>query len=727
MSTEKTLDGFLRPSYELRTILYAFVAIPLMWLYADVIGITSFWSSVFTALALVTVYPRIKSFLFIKRYQANLNVVDPFPLCADEIEWTPDKQWLGKGFAYNGQDAQRVWDAAKEQYKEYYAQPRFVKWLRRNELEVEKRQGKHPKWKHKLGKRVAILSVKPKFNVFGMELRNLYKPLPPVGGNAAFHAVGVDREEDIYVTQESRVGHTICFGQSRTGKTVLLRSQISQDMARKDGCCGVFDPKGDGELLGIMWSEAKRLGREEDFYVFLLGDPEISSRYNAIASFTRLTAIAGRIANQMSGGGDGQVFKDFAFNFMTYVAAALLDMKETPTFKSMKSNIEDLEGLFNRYGRFLMKRDNPAYLEELQELEKPKFKENSKGELVEDRLKMGQMKGRDYKTVITDHLTTSFYERNPKLINPYFEGLRATMKNDGQYVSKLTASLIPLLTKLTSGEIADIISPNYNNMNDERRTFTWDKIIQRKGVFYVGLSSMQDEVVAEAVGNSFFSDLVAKAGEINNYGINKGLPGAKSSDITPIWLHCDEVQSLMGTEFVPLLNRSGSSGVRLTGYTQVRSDVEAKLGDKATADVVLGNFNTCIMLRVADANTAEYLTDQLWEVDLHALDVQGSTTDGGAVTPQTTLAEDDEDGKTGASGFFGTGTRIGIKVEAREQIISPATIMTLPKGQAFAFINRQHLYKVRFPLLKSARGTTTPTTEVVRQELKDRQTRPSRD
>lgn len=721
MSTERTLDGFLRPAYELRTIGYVAVIIPLIWLYADFIGFNLFWRVILTITAMAVAYSRVKSLIRIKRYQMALNVIDAFHMRTDEIPMIDKMQWIGRGFPYEDEDAQRVWDAKKRNLKKYYALPRFVKKLRQIERAVALRKGEHRNLKQRAEAWIAKHSVRQNFLVLGLTIRNIYKPLPPVGGNPIFHATGYDREEDQYMMLDDRAGHSIVFGQSRVGKTVFLRSQVSQDIARADGVAGVLDPKGDLEVLGIMWSEAKRHGREQDFYCYLASEPELSDRYNGIASFARLTAGPGRIANNMSGTGDGQVFKDFAFNFMTYVTAALLDMGIKPTYKSMKANIENLEGLFNRYGKFLMKRDNPNYIEEYEQLNKPKFKMNAKGDLVEDKLKMGAMKGRDYKTVITDKITTDFYERNPRLINANFEGLRTTMKNDSQYIGKLTASLIPLLTKLTTGKIASLLSPNYEDLADTRRTFSWDKIIQRRGIFYAGFSSMQDEVVAEAVGNQFFADLVAKAGEINNYGVNKGLPGASSKDIIPIYLHCDEFQSLMGDEFIPLLNRSGSAGVRITGYTQTRADIEAKLGDAAKANVVLGNFNNVFMLRVADSYTAEYLTEQVRSADLLAIDVASAVSDGGAITPKSKFSsEDDDSGKPSGDGFFGTRTQAAVKVEAHEPIISPETIMSLPKGQAFAFINRAEVKKLRFPILTDNSGEDVGKMEVLRKQLRKR-------
>jgi hypothetical protein len=298
------------------------------------------------------------------------------------------------------------------------------------------------------------------------------------------------------------------------------------------------------------------------------------------------------------------------------------------------------------------------------------------------------------------------------------------MKQDGQYIGKLTASLIPLLLKLSSGKLSEVISPDYTNMKDPRRTFSWDKIIQRKGIFYAGFSAMQDEVVAQAIGNTFFADLVAKAGEINNYGINKGLPGAKTTDITPIWLYCDEFQSLMGTEFIPLLNRSGSAGVRVTAFTQVGSDIEGKLESAALAKIVLGNFNSIYMMRVADKETAEILTNQIGKADVLGMDVNGGVTDGGAITPKSKFDDEDNGKGGGADSFFGSRTQATITVEGHEPLISPETIMSLPKGQMIAFINRQHLYKLRLPVMIDESGESVGDMDQIRKELLARQKRP---
>ena len=70
---------------------------------------------------------------------------------------------------------------------------------------------------------------------------------------------------------------------------------------------------------------------------------------------------------------------------------------------------------------------------------------------------------------------------------------------------------------------------------------------------------------------------------------------------------------------MPLLNKAGGAGFQVTAYTQTWSDVEARIGNRAKAGQVAGNFNTLLMLRVKELATAEMLTDQLPKVEVFTL------------------------------------------------------------------------------------------------------------
>ncbi|WP_457922297.1 TraM recognition domain-containing protein, partial [Pseudomonas syringae] len=60
-----------------------------------------------------------------------------------------------------------------------------------------------------------------------------------------------------------------------------------------------------------------------------------------------------------------------------------------------------------------------------------------------------------------------------------------------------------------------------------------------------------------------------------------------------------------------MINKGGGAGMQVTAYTQTMSDIEAKIGNKAKAGQVIGNFNNVFMLRVRETSTAELLTNQL--------------------------------------------------------------------------------------------------------------------
>ncbi len=133
------------------------------------------------------------------------------------------------------------------------------------------------------------------------------------------------------------------------------------------------------------------------------------------------------------------------------------------------------------------------------------------------------------------------------------------------YFYKIVSSVGPLMEKLTTGKIAEPISPDYMNEADNRPIFEWLDVIRRKGVVYVGLDALTDTTVASAVGDSIFADLVSVAGHIYKQGIAEPQagPGQKGGAMPTISLHADAFNELIGDKFVPLLTRPGG---RLPGH-----------------------------------------------------------------------------------------------------------------------------------------------------------------
>ena len=179
-----------------------------------------------------------------------------------------------------------------------------------------------------------------------------WRHLPAVGGKPTLHAVEPE-EQAVWMDIGERVGHTLVLGTTRVGKTRLAEILITQDIRRGDVVI-VFDPKGDAGLLKRIYTEAKRSGRAKDFYMFHLGYPEVSARYNAIGNFSRITEVATRIANQLPSEGNSAAFKEFAWRFVNIIARALVALKRRPDYQQVRRYINDIEPLFMEYARYYL-------------------------------------------------------------------------------------------------------------------------------------------------------------------------------------------------------------------------------------------------------------------------------------------------------------------------------------------------------------------------------------
>src|SRR6185312_4511182 len=178
---------------------------------------------------------------------------------------------------------------------------------------------------------------------------NPVRPLPPVGGLPRLHGIEPD-ECDVRLPLPARVGHTLVLGTTRVGKTRLAELLLIQDIRRGEVCI-TFDPKGDADLLKRMYAEARRAGREHEFYVFHLGWPETSARYNAVGRFGRISEVATRIAGQLSGEGNSAAFREFAWRFVNIIARALVELGQRPDYLLIQRHVVNIDALFIEYAQ----------------------------------------------------------------------------------------------------------------------------------------------------------------------------------------------------------------------------------------------------------------------------------------------------------------------------------------------------------------------------------------
>lgn len=647
------IEALLRPPVELWSTLVAFataaIAMLAPWALMMPPGVAYSAGAVLMLIGMI----RARQAWRVMRYQRNMRRLPTYRLRADKIPLSRHKLFLGKGFRWSQKHTQRLRDTLRPEVQ-HYVQPGYLyQWARRKEVAWE--------------------SI-PLLNLLACYLRsrgwwNPLAPLPAVGGKPALHAVEPD-EQDVWMDIGERVGHTLVLGTTRVGKTRLAEILIAQDIRRGDVVI-VFDPKGDADLLRRVYAEAKRAGRAKDFYMFHLGYPEVSARYNAIGNFSRITEVATRIANQLPSEGNSAAFKEFAWRFVNIIARALVALGRRPDYNQVRRYINDIEPLFMEYARAHLRQHGADDWQE---------KVADIAANIKERNLPNSLRGRNNEAIaLMRHL------QEQDLYDPVLDGLVSAFKYDKTYFDKIVSSVGPLMEKLTTGKIAELISPDYLDETDSRPIFEWMDVIRRKGIVYVGLDALTDTTVASAVGNSMFADLVSVAGHIYKHGVEVdpiNTSQVAANTLPTISMHADEFNELIGDEFVPLLNKAGGAGFQVTAYTQTWSDVEARIGSRAKAGQVAGNFNTLIMLRVKELATAEMMTDQLPKVEVFTLmSVSG--------------VDDSSDPGSGVDFKSRNEDRISV---SEVPMLTPAELVALPKGQAFALLEGGQLWKLRMPL-----------------------------
>ena len=640
------IEALLRPPVELWSTLVAFaaaaIAILAPWTLMMPPGVAYSAGALLALLGLI----RARQAWRVLRYQRNMRRLPIYKIRSRQIPLSRRKLFLGRGFRWTQQHTQRLRDTLRPEVQRYVQPGALYQWARRKEVTWES---------------VPVLcGLAHLFRARAWW--NPLAPLPAVGGKPALHAVEPN-EQDVWMDIGERVGHTLVLGTTRVGKTRLAELLITQDIRRGDVVI-VFDPKGDAGLLRRVYAEAKRAGRTQDFYLFHLGFPQVSARYNAIGNFSRITEVATRIANQLPSEGNSAAFKEFAWRFVNIIARALVALGRRPDYQQVRRYINDIEPLFMEYAR--------AHLDQ-HGAEDWQAQVNELAGKISERNLPSALRGRNIDAIaLMRHLQTQ------DIYDPVLDGLVSAFKYDKTYFDKIVSSVGPLMEKLTTGNIAELISPNYLDEDDTRPIFEWMEVIRRKGIVYVGLDALTDTTVASAVGNSMFADLVSVAGHIYKHGVD----GEPTKTPPVISLHADEFNELIGDEFVPLLNKAGGAGFQVTAYTQTWSDVEARIGNRAKAGQVAGNFNTLIMLRVKELATAEMLTEQLPRVEVFTLmSVSG--------------VDDSSDPASGIDFKSRNEDRISV---SEVPMLTPAELITLPKGQAFALLEGGQLWKIRMPL-----------------------------
>ena len=381
----------------------------------------------------------------------------------------------------------------------------------------------------------------------------------------------------------AQAGHTFVVGTTGAGKTTLLLTVLLQ-RALQGAVVITIDPKGDHHMERMQREVARRL--ERPFVLFDPARPSLSDRLSLLANFNRYTELPSRIVATLS----ESDFKAFGWCFVSRFVAALLMVGEKPDLSKIKRYIIGGTGLAGD----LLERCIERWIRDI-------------GADTEGIVQPVEREGRRSRT----HKLIGAYQHLARQHghNDVIEGLISTFEHDKEHYQKVTLNLVPVLEKLTAGDLAHLFSPDPNDLEDRRRIWDVEAIVNQRTIVYVRLDALSDSEVASAIGSMLLSSVVAVAGARYNQG---------EADIR-VAVNVDEVAEVVNIPFIQLENKGRGALFDLTFFSQSVQDFTARMGSAAFRDMVLENANNVIAFRVSGEETVRFVQGRLGTTEIKTL------------------------------------------------------------------------------------------------------------
>lgn len=394
--------------------------------------------------------------------------------------------------------------------------------------------------------------------------------------NGAYWLHGLDEEADRYMSLDNLVGHTAFIGTTRVGKTRGMELMIGQAILRGE-CVIVIDPKGDHALQENMKRICEKMGQPERFVYFHPAHPEKSVAIDPMRNWNRRTELASRVAALIPSETGADPFAAFGWKVLNDIVNGLVATGVSPNLAHLKQYIEG--GADN----LVLNSLRHHFIDHVSDWESRSsgFVKKHKDRVLEAYIEF-------YKQIVIHEAQSSD-----------LDGLISTFEHNRDHFQKMVASLIPILSMLTSDPLTDLLSPTAE-IGGKRKSTDMAKIINNGHVLYLGLDSLADGTVGSAIGSIMLADLTAVAGDRYNYGIDS---------IKPVNLFIDEAAEVINQPTIQLMNKGGGALFRVTLAMQTVADMPARLGDENKAMQVMGNINNLFCFRVTDANTQKYIAD----------------------------------------------------------------------------------------------------------------------
>ena len=624
--TEKTSQTFdryecWRPAYESVAVLaWAIAFSSVTWLYFEN-RLPLAWCSVLWTLTLALLIKRTLETLKVLFSRASLSgskqTFMTYKDLAQIMKGNKNDLWLGIGFRWWPEHSQKLYELMKLDWTKL----QLPTWLTR------------------------IL---------------LFNPALPdeAAGLPIIHGVS-DREESLFRPLKNFEGGLCLCGTTQAGKGVYLSHLVAQAIARGDVVI-VIDPKHSSRLKDNILHACRASGRDDPL-TFHPAFPDTGVRLDPMHSFTNATEIASRIRQAFPPNMD-ESFANFAWMAVNAIAQGLIALEIRPTLpliaKYVKLGIYDiLEPLLEKHAR-----------------------EFAPSDWQKNYFELKEKAGRPPAPTVSERLMVlvALYETSLHHIaaDPAIDGLIEVFRHNREHYSKITASLLPILSMLTTGRLADSLSPTITDPHDTRPVMNLEKVINGGHVLYIGLDSMPNPTVASTLAGIWLADLANIAGR----RYNLGLSALNSQRIS---LFIDEVSNVINVPLIEILNKGAESGIQTTCAMQTIADLAHRMGSVEAAHVVLGNLNNLIALRTKDQMTQNFVVETLGNTYIanQSLSINNRAPDH--------LSPDYHSGLT---------RQMNTELEP---IFPPEFLGKLPNCEAIVQVSAGYIYKTRCPILIS--------------------------
>jgi conjugal transfer pilus assembly protein TraD len=404
--------------------------------------------------------------------------------------------------------------------------------------------------------------------------------------DGAYWVHGLAPEADLYSELSQLVGHTLIVGTTRVGKTRLFDLLIAQAIFRGETVI-IIDPKGDHALARNARAACEASGAGERFVYFHPAHPDRSACIDPLRNWNRKTELASRVAALIPSETGADPFTAFGWKVLNDITNGMIAIGHRPNLVQLRRYVEGgPDGLLQR----ALKAHFTRHVKDWESRAAPSLKRH---------------RDRVLEAYLAFYREIAVHEaRSVEL-----DGLISTYEHNREHFQKMVASLIPILSMLTSEPLQELLSPDFAP-GHERLVTDMSKIIHGHKVVYIGLDSLADATVGSAIGSILLADLAAVAGDRYNYGIDS---------LAPVNLFIDEAAEVLNQPAIQLMNKGGGADFRVTIATQTFADFASRLGDENKARQVLANTNHKIALRVLDSETQKYLADGMPQVKVRSM------------------------------------------------------------------------------------------------------------